>query len=165
MSHAVSQEQARTVAGLFRALLRELTIGLHDPAVELPLAQLRVCNLLHDGLRPMSSLGRELGVSLSAITQIADRLERAGLVNRVARGNDRRVRCLQLTNRGEKMMCRHDEARIRRMAAVLGHLTPKARKETAATLDMLIRASVAARGQDGDDKKDGFHSSTSEVLL
>ena len=45
----------------------------------------------------MSSLGRELGVSLSAITQIADRLERAGLVTRVAKGGDRRVRRLELT--------------------------------------------------------------------
>ena len=50
-------------------------------AAELPLAQLRVCGVLCDGPRPMSAVSRELGVSLSAMTQIADRLERAGSSN------------------------------------------------------------------------------------
>ena len=164
-------EQAENFARLLRSLMRELTAGLDDPAVDLPLAQLRVCTVLHGGPRPMSSLGRELGVSLSAITQIADRLERAGLVERVTRGNDRRVRCLQLTVPGKTMMVHHGEVRMRRMTALLEHLTPKAREEAAATLEMLIRAAVAASGQDGDDKQDGngkqdgFPISTSKVLL
>ena len=56
----------------------------------------------------MSALSREFGVSLSAMTRIADRLERARLVKRVAEGGDRRIRHLQLTPRGEKD---HAEAR------------------------------------------------------
>ena len=62
----------------------------------------------------MSALSRELGVSLSALTQIADRLERARLVKRTAAEDDRRVRCLQLTARGEKMMRSCREARVAR---------------------------------------------------
>ena len=161
----VPPEQARTVAALLRSLLRELSAGLDDPAVELPLAQLRVCTVLNGGPRPMSSLGRELGVSLSAITQIADRLERTRLVKRVSQGNDRRVRCLQLTDRGAKMMRRHDEERVRRMSASLKNLTPKAREEVTAALEKLIRASAAARSRNGDSKIKGPHSSTSKVLL
>ena len=75
----------------------------------------------------MSVLSRELGVSHSAMTQLADRLERAELVNRVAQGGDRRVRCLQLTERGEKMMRQHDEIRVRRISKALEYLQPDAR--------------------------------------
>ena len=146
-TRAVRPEQAQKVADLLHALLRELAIGLHDPAVEMPLAQLRVCNVLHDGPRSMSALGRELGVSLSAITQIADRLERVGLVNRVVRRTDRRVRSLQLTEHGEKMIRRHDEVRIQRMASLLEHLTSKAREEAAATLETLIRRGGRHKGR------------------
>ena len=62
------------------------------------------------------------------MTQIADRLERARLVKRVAEGNDRRVRCLQLTARGEKMMRKRREARVLRTLAVLEHLAAQQRR-------------------------------------
>ena len=49
-----------------------------DPADDLPLAQLRVCSLLVGGDRSISCLSRELGITMSATTQLADRLERTG---------------------------------------------------------------------------------------
>ena len=171
MDRIVTQEQAAALVGLLQSLLRELAIGSTDPAVELPLAQLRVCRVLCNGPQSISAISRELGVSLSAVTQLADRLERAKLVRRLAEDNDRRIRCLQLTDRGETLLRLHDAERIRRMAAALERLTPEARDQAAATLDMLARASAAARGQDGDGKKDGdgkidsVHILTSKVLL
>jgi len=61
------------------------------------------------------------------MTQLADRLERAQLVSRVAEAGDRRVRCLQLTQRGAKIMREHRESRIERIAALLGKLSPAQR--------------------------------------
>ena len=101
----------------------------------------------------------------SAITQIADRLERAGLVTRVAKGADRRVRRLELTERGQTMMRLHEQARIQRMSAALEHLSPEQRQEVTAALQALIGASVAAKGQDGDHEELNHHFSKSEVLL
>ena len=81
---------AESLTGLIPRLARglstqgNLTPREKDLADELPLAQLRVCAVLSEGPRAMSVLGRELGVSLSALTQIADRLERARLVKRTA---------------------------------------------------------------------------------
>ena len=121
--------EAEAFSKSLRQLMRHLTAGLNDPAVELPLAQLKVCSLLYGGPLSMSALGRELGVSLSAMTQIADRLERARLVKRVNQGADRRVRLLQLTGHGEKMIRRHEEVRVRRISKVLERLTPKKRQE------------------------------------
>ncbi len=165
MDHDHISEQAEDVATLLRSLLRELSVGLDDPAVDLPLAQLRVCTVLYGGPRPMSSLGRELGVSLSAITQIADRLERAGLVTRVAKGGDRRVRCLQLTHRGEKMMRLHEEARIQRMSAALEHLNSRAAaRGDGGPADVDPRLCRGER-HDGDIEQPSPHFSKSKVML
>ncbi len=136
-------ETAEAVAGLIPRLARGLTSPEKDPADDLPLAQLRLCGILNEGPRPMSALSRELGVSLSALTQIADRLERAQLVKRVAEENDRRVRCLQLTARGEKMMRRRREARLRRTLVVLERLSSPQREAVQASLKVLADACSA----------------------
>src|SRR4051794_238836 len=70
---------ARAMTSLILSLTRKL-FAVDDRAADLPLRQLRVCMLLHEGARTMSALSRDLSVSLSAMTQIADRLERAGIV-------------------------------------------------------------------------------------
>jgi len=140
--------QAKKAASLLVALTRQLVAVDRDPAGALPLAQLRVCGILHSGPRPMSALGRELGVSLSAMTQIADRLERARLVKRVAEGTDRRIRCLQLTPRGQRIMRLREEARVRRVWAALEHLSPLVRSEVVGALETLLGAGEATRGQD-----------------
>src|SRR5262245_55471890 len=75
-----------------------------DEASEMPVAQLRVCSILQSGPRSMSSLSEELNISVSAVTQIADRLEKAGLVERVAESGDRRLRNLRLTETGQGLM-------------------------------------------------------------
>ncbi len=130
MNHPVKLEEAVAIASLLPALMRQLFILDNDLTADLPLAQLRVCLCLQDGPLPMSVLSRELGVTLSAMTQIADRLQRANLVSRVAEEKDRRVRCLQLTPRAEKIMRRHEDSRIRSVSAVLNNIAPGAQRNT-----------------------------------
>jgi DNA-binding MarR family transcriptional regulator len=140
MSQQELLEIAEAVAGLVPRLVRELNSSEKDPADDLPLAQLRLCGILSEGPRPMSALSRALGVSHSALTQIADRLERARLVRRVAEGNDRRVRCLQLTPRGEKMMRKRREVRVLRTLAVLEPLAQQQREAVRSSLEILVDA-------------------------
>jgi DNA-binding MarR family transcriptional regulator len=161
----VLPEEAKRVSDVLLAFMRQLTAGLDDPAVNLPLAQLRVCGVLRAGPLPMSAIGRELGASLSAMTQIADRLERARLVKRVPRGDDRRVRCLQLTDRGERMMQLHEDARLVRMSRVLENLTPDERREVTVALQTLVRAAAVSKGQDGNPTEPGPYLATSKVFL
>lgn len=149
MSETILETQAKTAAGFLLQLVQGLFPG-DDPAARLPVAQLRVCNTLRGGRRPMSALSRKLGVSLSAMTQLADRLEKAHLVKRVAETADRRVKCLQLTERGEKVMQLREEARVRRMAALLERLSPDARQEVQDVLGMMARTHAAMNGQDAD---------------
>jgi DNA-binding MarR family transcriptional regulator len=144
--------EAKTIASLLPTVMRQLFTADDSLAVELPLAQLRVCRMLFDSPHPMSALSRELGVSSSAMTQIADRLERARMVKRVSPGNDRRVRCLQLTPHGKKIMQRREAARVERVSAVMRHLPAKSRSQVLNVLERLTRACAAARGRDGDSK-------------
>jgi DNA-binding MarR family transcriptional regulator len=161
----VSSDEGKQVANLLLTLLRRLTMAEDDPVAEVPLAQLRLCNVLMGGPRPMSEISREIGTSLSAVTQIADRLERSGLIQRIPRGDDRRIRCLQLTERGDEMMRLHDERRVGRMSRVLEQLRPEERQAVIATFEMLVRAAGAARGPETDPARNHLHHATSKVLL
>jgi len=164
MSQQDLLETAEVVAGLIPRLARGLSSSEKDPADNLPLAQLRLCGILSEGPRPMSAVSRALGVSLSALTQIADRLERARLVKRVAEGNDRRVRCLQLTARGEKMMCKRREARVRRILTVLEPLAVQQRDAVRASLEILVDAcsTVQTGSKDGGGEDGGRENSGRE---
>jgi DNA-binding MarR family transcriptional regulator len=136
-------EQAREMTALVLGVTRQL-LAVDDQAADLPLRQLRVCMALHDEPRSMTALGRELGMSLSAMTQIADRLERAGLVKRSLEGTDRRVRCLQLTPRGQKMMQLREQIRIQRVSGVVRTMSQHARNEVLSALQVLLTACLAA---------------------
>jgi DNA-binding MarR family transcriptional regulator len=166
MENPTILEEAKTLAALLPALMRQLfTLG-DDLAVELPLAQLRVCAILRDGPCPMSTLSRELGVSLSAMTQIADRLERAKLVSRVTKHGDRRVRCLQLTQRCENIMNRHEESRVNNVLTVLNIISPNMRKDIVSALETLMKACVAAKtdqGSNGNRIAKGQHTQNQSI--
>jgi DNA-binding MarR family transcriptional regulator len=138
-------EQAKAMLSLLPAVMRNIFGVNDDLAAELPLAQLRVCSILLEGPHSMSRLSREMGVTLPAMTQIADRLERARLVTRVSEGTDRRVRCLQLTPTGEHLMHRRDDERLQSAESVLRHLSPIERAEMLKCLDTLLRACMAAK--------------------
>jgi DNA-binding MarR family transcriptional regulator len=164
----VQLKEAERFDELLHAFLRQMIAGgdeSEDMVKELPLAQLRLCHALGKSPRSMSELSRELGTSLSAITQIADRLERAGLVQRMARDDDRRIRCLCLTDHGQQMMRKHGECRVRRMQRVLERLGPDERQSAAATLAMMLEAAQRANGGSDATENSPPHFATAKVLL
>lgn len=142
MSEQHVHEQSEAVVTLLSRLMRRLfTLTADDPAMELPGAQMRVCNVLWDGPRTMSALGDELGISHSAITQIADRLERAEMVERLPEADDRRCKRLALTPRGVEVMQERRDRRVGRTVKVLEQLSPQDRQAAVAALGVLLDAS------------------------
>jgi DNA-binding MarR family transcriptional regulator len=135
------EAQARLLDGIFKAIGRKVLVD-DDPASELPLRQFRVCAALLEGPRSMKDLSLELGVSQSAVTQLADRLETAGMVTRVAAGDDRRVRSLQLTPRAENLLRRREESRIGRVASILERMAPADRAAVLSSLAALRDAAL-----------------------
>lgn len=132
-------EQARQLDSIFKALARKVLVD-DDPAAELPLGQLRVCLALFEGSRSMTELSRELGVSQSAITQIADRLQAARMVTRSPTDDDRRVRSLQLTTHAKNILRLREERRIARVMEILQGMSADARQGVLAALAALGEA-------------------------
>jgi DNA-binding MarR family transcriptional regulator len=150
MEDTILLQQAEAIAALMPRLARSLFGSNNDAAEELPLAQLRVCGILEEGPRSMSALSRELDVSLSAMTQIADRLERSGWVRRVPEDSDRRVRCLRLTPHGEAMMRQRKQGRVGRALAALKRLSSDERAQVLAAFEALVRAAASGQGTQAD---------------
>ena len=151
MDESVLLDQSSAVASTLSGLIRTFfSIGEGDPVTELPVAQIRVCGMLRDGPHTMSALSKELGISLSAVTQIADRLERSGMVERVCEADDRRVKSLRLTPSGRDTMRRRAEKRTGRVLEALRTLTREEREAVLAGLSTLLDAGRRSRVCDGD---------------
>jgi DNA-binding MarR family transcriptional regulator len=125
--------------GLLMSVVRDL-LYVEDRTSDLPLRQLHVCATLYGGPLSMSQLSRKLGVSMSAMTQIADRLERAGMVTRQASDPDRRVRCLILTPRGRRALQAREKVRLERLAAAFETLDATSRRKLLAGLKLFQAA-------------------------
>lgn len=139
------EEQASELERLLPALMRRMfTLDPSHLVAELPVAQLRVCSILQGGPRMFSAISMELGISVSAATQIADRLERAGLVDRVPGVDDRRTKYLRLSDHGEKMMTARRLTRIDRAIDTLQRLDGVERRAVLDALEKLLEAATAS---------------------
>lgn len=134
---SLNREAEEFVALLRQLIRRVFALDPEDPSSDLPMAQVRVCGLLYEGPRTVSALAKELAISVSAVTQVADRLAAAGLVTRTADESDRRVRNLALTPRGAEVTRRRRTRRVQSARAVLSRLTPDGRQEVLAALAAL----------------------------
>lgn len=119
---SLQASQADAVHAALRTVVRNL-LGVDDSMMDLPLRQLKVCLTLYRHSRSMSEISRELKLSPSAVTQVSDRLERRGLIERVFQDEDRRVRKLRLTRKGQQLVRARERKQLRRIAAALDTLT------------------------------------------
>lgn len=143
--HAHLASQAEELERLLPAAMRAV-FDLPPPEnalADLPVAQFRLCILLsRQGRRTMSQLGEELHISVSAVTQMADRLERANLVERVTeKTGDRRTRHLQLTPYGHDLILARRALRTERAAQMLTLLDPAMRATVLHVLQTVLAAS------------------------
>lgn len=138
-SGAVSRmAQAKIVHAALRGIGRNL-LSVDDPAMDLPLRQLKVCMALLHCSCSMTEISREVGLSRSSVTQVSDRLERRGLVERELQSDDRRVRKLRLTPKGLRLMRSHERKQLRRIVAVLDELSKSETEQMMAGLAVLAR--------------------------
>jgi DNA-binding MarR family transcriptional regulator len=104
-------------------------------AHELTFGQLRLLFLLQgDGPMPMSHVAERIGVGVSAVTGIVERIERQGLVERCHRADDRRVVECCLTEAGEQFVGEFAGIRMQTTRRLLSSLNA----EELAQLDHLL---------------------------
>ncbi|MCX6344798.1 MAG: MarR family transcriptional regulator [Armatimonadetes bacterium] len=143
MSNDVVREQAVAVNALFSKLARRLNkLETGDPVTELPVAQMRVCFALLEKPRTMGCLSKELGISLSAVTQLADRLEKAELVERYVESDDLRMKRMRLSSHGEEIMTTRRERRIERLVKILECMPAQDRELITPAFQRLYDASL-----------------------
>lgn len=145
--HADTRWNAKRLRMSLFSLGRNL-LSVDDSTLDLPFRQFRVCITLHGRTASMSAISRELGLSLSSMTQIADRLDRVGLVERVSEGSDRRVRLLKLTAKGERLMQSHEDAQLERITTCLRSLSDEQGEEVLRALAILIDASASQQSSE-----------------
>src|SRR3954451_5341709 len=133
----VSQTEA--VHAALRTIVRNL-LSVDDSMMDLPLRQLKVCLTLYGHSRSMSEIGRELSLSPSAVTQVSNRLERRGLIERVFQDEDRRVRKLRLTRKGQQLVRSRERKQLRRIAAALDTLTSNELSQVTTGLQTLAQS-------------------------
>jgi DNA-binding MarR family transcriptional regulator len=140
------ESQAELVHSAVRTLVRNL-LSVDDSMMDLPLRQLKVCISLYRRSRAMSDIGRELGLSPSAVTQVSNRLERRGLIERLSPDEDRRVRKLRLTRKGQQLVRSREEKQLRRIADALERLNEGEVDQLMTGLELLTRSCASSESE------------------
>jgi DNA-binding MarR family transcriptional regulator len=106
--------------------------------------------LARQGEVPISGFGAEIGVPRSTVTNLVDRLERAGLVERRPSATDRRVTLVALTRAGREAVLDTQLIRRSRVAAQLLALEPGAQVLLAELLEQVISGPEDALPRDDE---------------
>lgn len=132
---AVENQAFRSIAGL--------GLGLSDfAALEL---------LLHKGPQPVNTIGKKIMLTSGSITTTIDRLEAKNLVRRTASPHDQRVRIVQLTPAGRRLIsCAFTQHR-KDMEQIADALSPSERRQL---IQLLKKLGLSAANQTAPGKID-----------
>lgn len=100
--------------------------------------------LLHKGTLPVNTLGKKLLLTSGSITTAVDRLVARGLVARADHENDRRVRLVELTKAGRKLIAPAFARHAHELETIVGALNAK---ERAALITLLKKLGKDAEQQ------------------
>ncbi len=124
---------------LFRVMQNVIFEEVPNPELDcLPLAQLRMLwAVFHTGAAPMKDFSEKLGVSQSTATQIADRLVRRGMVERLADQNDRRMVKLRTTESAQRLLKETTNCKQRLLSTIWSKLTEEDQERVVKGLQIL----------------------------
>jgi DNA-binding MarR family transcriptional regulator len=112
---------------------------VHGAGLSMPQLSL-LMRLYHGGGCGVRDLGRGLGVSSAAVSQMVDRLVQADLVVRAESLKDRRVRMVELSARGRHLIDRRIRSRYRWVDRLVGGLGEDLKASVRKVLPALIEA-------------------------
>lgn len=131
---------------IHRVAVRNRTGGIF--ATDLTVQQLRLVVILAlEGDHAAVQLAEILGVGLTTLTGIVDRLEARSLVQRQPDPNDRRVRRISLTDEGKKLVADFAELGREHKLRILQRLEPRVLANLAEAVEAI---SEACREEFGD---------------
>ncbi len=138
-------KQAETIEDLLPRLARRMFhLQENHPVLDMPVGQMRVCAALMRGPMTLTALSDEMNATVSAATQIADRMEKVGLVVRSLGTDDRRLRFLTLSEAGHELMRSRRLIRRAQAKTVLGALSPEDRQQFVEILQRALKAAYSS---------------------
>jgi DNA-binding MarR family transcriptional regulator len=123
--------------GLFRSLSPPDGLSLTAAAT--------LATLERSGPRRLTALAASEGVTQPAMTQLVDRLQRTGLLDRAPDPADRRVVQVRITAQGKALLARRRAVRAGKIAGLLERLSPAERSLLAAALPAMDALANAQR--------------------
>ncbi|MET9255451.1 MarR family winged helix-turn-helix transcriptional regulator [Streptomyces sp. NPDC048182] len=130
-----SAELMTAVEQLVRYVRRGATTGGLSPAASSALNRLG-----REGPQRLTELARAEGVTQPNMTQLVQRMERAGLVRRTADHADGRAVLVEVTDAGRQVCRQRQDERARALRRLVERLTDAEREAVAVALPALARA-------------------------
>jgi DNA-binding MarR family transcriptional regulator len=128
---------ARIYPSLVKAMSR--LRNLMAEGMDLSYNQYKTLLTLYDlGPVPPGTLSRQLRVAGSSMSEMIDRLEKAGLVARRAHGGDRRSIRVELTEQGEELLRRLQEGVMANYRRLMEDLPPTRRRRLVRAIEDLV---------------------------
>jgi len=139
-----SAEYAEVVCGVFAQVVRRYALAPETESKITPsLLQALEYVYLH-GRSPIRKIAAGLSISLSAASQLVDRLVRRGLAVRRPAESDRRLASVELTDAGTELVSRTRVQRTRWMEGILASMSPERRQALVESLEEFIRTALSA---------------------
>lgn len=134
------RERAEIVEALLPRLLRRMFNDIEaDELTELSLAQMRIMRAVLDTPHTAGEIVELLGFSPSGLSQLTQRLVVAGLLVKSKDTQDARIKHLELTDKGRRLMETRRESRIKQAEIVLSRLEENEQKELIRLLEKMSK--------------------------
>ena len=134
----------KELAGHLDSLLQRLSVSTHRQknqfADEIGISRQQfdvLCIIYEKGQITMGELCKEISSACSTATDLADKLEKAGYVERLREKRDRRVVRLNILPKGEKLIKSVIERRAQKLCAVLETFEEEDRMKTISFIETL----------------------------
>ncbi len=139
----MKQENENRFSELIGQLIRRLSLLNRDQMVcyGVTLSQCYVLEtLFQKGKRTMNELSQEQGVTVSTMTRIVDVLVRDDIVRRENDPKDRRIVCIELTEKGEDLATKLEVCTQEFMSKILENIPEEKREQVIESMSLLDKA-------------------------
>jgi DNA-binding MarR family transcriptional regulator len=106
----------------------------------------------------ISEIAGEMGVTNAAASQMVDRMVQDGLILRTEDPNDRRVKQINLTEKGKQLMREHMDARRNLHEEIIKTLSPEEKQQVHQAFEILAGKIALLEGHPGSEP--GNHPKT-----
>jgi DNA-binding MarR family transcriptional regulator len=140
-----SPEYAKILSEVFAEVIRRSPLGSSASDEEITPSLLQALEYVYlHGPSPVRKIAEGLSISVSAASQLVDRLVRKGLTTRGEMANDRRQAAVDLTEHGRSLICEARQEKTDWIESILTGMSVEQRQALVASLEDFIRLALSS---------------------